>query len=163
MERLWSPWRMQYVTTADGDGGCIFCNHLAAGDDERAHILFRGEHCFVLLNAFPYNTGHLMVAPFRHVAELDELSTDERAEMMEVTNRSVEIIRAAMGAHGFNVGMNLGRVAGAGIPGHCHMHVVPRWGGDTNFMTTVGETKVLPELVDDTDRKLRPHFSSNTR
>jgi len=151
---------MQYVTTADEDDGCIFCNHLAAGDDEGAHILFRSDYCFVLLNAYPYNTGHLMVAPYRHLAELDALTPDERTDIMETTNGAVSIIRRAMGAHGFNVGLNLGRVAGAGIPGHCHVHVVPRWGGDTNFMTTVGETKVLPELIRDTDQKLRPHFAA---
>ncbi|HVM36240.1 MAG TPA: HIT domain-containing protein [Actinomycetota bacterium] len=160
MERLWSPWRMQYVTIADGDEGCIFCDHLASGDDVDAHVLFRSEHCFVLLNAYPYNTGHLMVAPFRHVAELDALSPEERTDIMETTNSAISIIRRTMDAHGFNVGLNLGRAAGAGIPGHCHVHVVPRWGGDTNFMTTVGDTKVLPELIRDTDQKLRPHFAA---
>jgi ATP adenylyltransferase len=149
---------MQYVSATGDSDGCIFCDHLSAGDDEKAHILYRGNAVFVVLNAFPYNTGHLMVAPFRHVADLIDMTDGERAETMEVTARSVEVISEVMGAHGFNVGMNLGRVAGAGIPGHVHMHVVPRWGGDTNYMTTVGETKVLPELIEDTDRKLRPRF-----
>jgi ATP adenylyltransferase len=153
---------MQYVTSSDDGEGCIFCDHLASGDDEKAHILHRSEHTFVLLNAFPYNTGHVMVAPLRHVRDLADLTPEERADLMEVTARTVEILEEEMGAHGFNVGMNLGRVAGAGIPGHCHMHVVPRWGGDTNFMTTVGETKVLPELLDDTARRLRPHFGSSS-
>ena len=159
MERLWSPWRNEYVTTAGSSGdGCIFCDHLAEGDDEKTHILWRGEHVFVLLNAYPYNTGHVMIAPLRHVGELNDLSAEERAELMETTNRTVAIIKEAMNADGFNVGINLGSAGGAGIPDHLHIHVVPRWGGDTNFMTTVGDTKVLPEMLADTDSKLRPSF-----
>ena len=146
------------MTGADGDQGCVFCDHLEAGNDEAAHILHRGVTAFVILNAYPYNTGHLMVAPLRHVGELHDLEPDERAELMELTTRATEIIRTAMGAHGFNVGMNLGQVAGAGIPGHLHVHVVPRWGGDTNFMPVVGDTKVLPEMIAETDAKLRPLF-----
>jgi ATP adenylyltransferase len=148
---------MQYVSDADdGDEGCIFCEALTGNDDR---VLFRGRSAFVILNKFPYNTGHLMVAPNRHTGELSDLDSDERSELMEVTTKSVEVVRAAMSAHGFNVGMNLGRVAGAGIPGHVHMHVVPRWGGDTNFMPVVGETKVLPEMIEDTAAKLRPGFA----
>lgn len=154
---------MQYVSAAGDSDDCIFCDHLNAEDDEKAHILYRGSAVFVVLNAFPYNTGHLMVAPFRHIGDLLDMTDEERAETMDVTARSVEVIAEVMGAHGFNVGMNLGRVAGAGIPGHVHMHVVPRWGGDTNYMTTVGETKVLPELIEDTDRKLRPAFQRPSR
>ena len=152
---------MQYMTeggSSSGPSGCIFCDHLSQGDDEAANILFRGEHSFVLLNAFPYNTGHLMVAPNSHVGSLDEMDPDARAEMMELATRSSSIIREAMGAHGFNVGINMGAAAGAGIPGHLHMHVVPRWDGDTNFMPVVGNTKVLPEMIKDTFTKLRPHF-----
>ena len=146
---------MQYVSTTGGDdAGCIFCDHLAKGDE----VLYRGATAFVLLNAFPYNTGHLMVAPQRHVGEMGDLESDERHELVDLAGESVRIVREAMGAHGFNVGMNLGSVAGAGIPGHLHMHVVPRWGGDTNFMTTVGDTKVLPEMLADTAAKLRPLF-----
>ncbi len=148
------------MTTSGGaDGGCIFCAHLQAGDDEAAHILWRGQHTFALLNAFPYNTGHLMIAPLRHAAELDELSAQERGELLETASAATSIIREAMGAEGFNVGMNLGAAGGAGIPGHLHLHVVPRWGGDTNFMPVVGDTKVLPELLAQTDAKLRPLFS----
>jgi ATP adenylyltransferase len=159
MERLWRPWRMEYVTSADDADGCIFCNALERKDDDASHILFRDRNVFVILNAFPYNSGHLMVAPNRHVGELHDLSASERAGVMEVTSSSIDILRAAIGPHGFNVGINLGRVAGAGIPGHVHVHVVPRWGGDTNFMPVVGETKVLPEMLEDTDSKLRPFFS----
>jgi ATP adenylyltransferase len=158
MQRLWSPWRMAYVSTADQGEGCIFCDQLNENDDEAAHILYRGERVFVILNTFPYNTGHLMVAPNRHVAELSDLDYGERCELMDVTTKSVDVVRAAMDAHGFNIGVNLGRVAGAGIPGHVHVHVVPRWGGDTNFMPVVGDTKVLPEMIDDTAAKLRPGF-----
>lgn len=145
---------------SSGDSGCIFCDHLAQGDDEGAGILWRGLHTFVLLNAFPYNTGHLMVAPLRHRGDLEDLSPDERAELMEATARSVGIIRAAMKAEGFNVGANLGSAAGAGVPGHVHVHVVPRWGGDTNFMPVVGDTKVLPEMLAQTYAKLRPAFDA---
>jgi ATP adenylyltransferase len=148
---------MAYVSAADDDDGCIFCDHLNR-QDETARILFRGERVFVILNAFPYNTGHLMVAPNRHVGELSDLDYDERSELMDVTTKAVDVVRAAMNAHGFNIGINLGRVAGAGIPGHVHVHVVPRWGGDTNFMPVVGDTKILPEMIEDTAAKLRPGF-----
>jgi ATP adenylyltransferase len=163
MDRLWSPWRMEYVSTSGGGDGCVFCDHLAEDDDEKAHILYRGPRAFVILNAFPYNTGHLMVAPLRHVAELDDLDREERGELMELASSATKVIRDAMGAHGFNVGLNLGQAAGAGIPGHLHLHVVPRWGGDTNFMPVVGETRVLPEMIEQTDAKLRPGFASLER
>lgn len=154
---------MQYMTTAGegkGAGGCVFCDHLAQDDDEAAHILHRGEHAFVLLNAYPYNTGHLMVAPLRHAGDLVGLSEEERGELIALTSSCVKIIRGVMGAEGFNTGMNLGSAGGAGIPGHLHMHVVPRWNGDTNFMPVVGQTKVLPEMLADTYAKLRPAFSA---
>lgn len=153
---------MQYMTeggAGPSGGGCVFCDHLGDADDERANILFRGEHSFVLLNAFPYNTGHLMVAPNGHVGELEDMQSAARAEMMELVTRSSSVIREVMGAHGFNIGINMGSAAGAGIPGHLHMHVVPRWDGDTNFMPVVGGTKVLPEMIADTYAKLRPLFS----
>jgi ATP adenylyltransferase len=152
---------MEYMQTADGsEGGCFLCESLAANEDEKTGILFRGEQVFVILNAFPYNTGHLLIAPDRHEGELEGLTSGERAELMEVTTKSVSVIKEAMKPEGFNVGMNLGAVAGAGVPGHLHVHVVPRWAGDTNFMPVVGETKVLPELLADTAAKLRPGFAS---
>jgi ATP adenylyltransferase len=160
MDRLWSPWRSQYVTSADDDEGCFFCASLSAEDDERTGILFRGAGVFVMLNAYPYNSGHLMVAPLRHVGDPPELAREESHELTEVTFLAVEVMGKALAPHGFNIGMNLGRVAGAGVPGHLHVHVVPRWGGDTNFMPVIGETKVLPEMLADTDAKLRPHFAS---
>ncbi len=147
------------MSSAGSDaGGCVFCDHLVEGDDHAAHILYRGDTVFVILNAFPYNTGHLMVAPLRHAADVKDLTDEERRELFEVTCSAIEIVREAMGAQGFNTGMNLGMAGGAGIPGHLHMHVVPRWGGDTNFMSTVGNTKVLPEMLADTAAKLRPGF-----
>ncbi len=159
MERLWSPWRSEYVAGAGDDEGCFLCESLSREDPAERGILYRDERVFVILNAFPYNSGHVMVAPLRHVGELADLSAAERAALMEVTSRSVEVIREGLSPHGFNVGMNLGRVAGAGVPGHLHVHVVPRWGGDTNFMPVLGDTKVLPEMLADTAAKLRPLFS----
>lgn len=151
---------MEYMTEAgeQNRSGCVFCEHLSDEDDEGAHILHRGEYTFVILNAFPYNTGHLMIAPLRHAGDVTELQAWERGELFELTCRCIEILRATMGAEGFNTGMNLGSAAGAGIPGHLHMHVVPRWSGDTNFMPVTGNTKVLPEMLTDTYAKLKPAF-----
>ena len=160
MERLWSPWRMEYMSSGANTEGCVFCNHLAENDDEAANILHRGERCFVILNAFPYNTGHLMVAPLRHAGDVGVLDHRERHELFELMCRSIDIIKDAMQPEGFNTGMNLGAAGGAGVPGHLHMHVVPRWSGDTNFMSTVADTKVLPEMLADTAKKLRPGFSA---
>ena len=153
---------MQYVTSSGGDAGCIFCASLESDSEADAGILYRDETVFAILNAFPYNTGHLMIAPRVHIGELGELGPNVRADLMELVARSVEIVTEAMSPGGFNVGMNLGHVAGAGVPGHLHVHVVPRWGGDTNFMTTVGDTKVLPEMLSETYAKLRPGFESPT-
>lgn len=153
---------MEYMSTS-GDktaGGCVFCDHLSADDDAAAYILHRGEAAFAILNAFPYNTGHLMVAPRRHAADVGELDAAERSELFELTCRAIEIVRSVMGAEGFNTGMNLGAAGGAGIPGHLHMHVVPRWDGDTNFMPIVAQTKVLPEMLADTYAKLKPAFAA---
>lgn len=157
MERLWSPWRMAYIEGTKDEGqqeGCIFCDHVSDGDE----VLYRSRNAFVILNAFPYNSGHLMVAPQRHVGDTTALTTEERGELMDVTCKAVDVVSAAMEPHGFNLGMNLGQIAGAGIPGHLHMHIVPRWGGDTNFMPVVGDTKVLPEMLAGTRAKLQPLF-----
>ena len=156
MERLWAPWRGEYVRSAASgeDEGCLFCE-LQKKEDEEAYILSRGERAYVVLNAYPYNSGHLMVAPFRHVAEPERLEDEESVELQKLLQRSLSALREAMSPEGFNVGMNLGRVAGAGVPDHLHWHVVPRWNGDTNFMPTVGDTKVLPERLEETLGKLR--------
>jgi ATP adenylyltransferase len=161
VDRLWSPWRAAYVQQPhDEPAGCLFCELAARGDDEAAMILHRGELAFVLMNAYPYNPGHLMVAPFRHVGDLEALEPDEVLDAGLEVQRAVRALREAMSPDGYNLGMNLGRVAGAGIPDHVHWHVVPRWNGDTNFMPVLGETRVLPESVEDTYRKLRPRFGT---
>ena len=160
-ERLWSPWRITYIRGGgDGKGGCIFCDLPAAGEehDEENHLLARGKLSFVMLNAFPYNPGHLMVAPYRHVGRYGELTADELAETMAFAGTAIAALEGDSGADGFNLGMNLGQVAGAGIADHLHLHLVPRWGGDTNFMPVVGHTKVLPELLAETYQRLRPRF-----
>ena len=164
-ERLWSPWRMEYIRRGEGgdhQGGCVFCDlpAAAADQDPANHLLARGEASFLLLNAFPYNPGHLMAAPYRHVGDYEELTAAELAEMTAFAGRAIRAMREESGPHGFNLGMNLGQVAGAGIADHLHLHLVPRWGGDTNFMPVVGRTKVLPELLDETYRRLRPHFAA---
>jgi ATP adenylyltransferase len=159
MERLWSPWRMEYIEAAhEDDVDCIFCELPLEGNDEKNFILARARHAFAMLNAYPYNPGHLMVAPFRHVGELPELTDDELTDASHLLQRSVRAMREEMDPHGFNIGMNLGKVAGAGVPGHLHWHVVPRWNGDTNFMPVIGATRVLPESLDDTHKKLKPRF-----
>jgi ATP adenylyltransferase len=150
---------MQYIDTAKSSEepeGCIFCDKPQAGNDEETYILARSGRAFAILNAFPYNPGHLMIAPFRHVGDLVELQPEETADAHALIQRSLVALRKASNPDGFNIGMNLGRVAGAGIPGHVHWHVVPRWNGDTNYMTVVGETRVLPELLGETYAKLRP-------
>ena len=151
---------MEYIEAAkDEPEGCIFCTLPAKGDDAEARILRRGEHGFVMLNTFPYNPGHLLVAPFRHVGEVEDLTDGELADLGRLLQVAIRALRREMEPQGFNVGMNLGRVAGAGIPGHLHWHVVPRWNGDTSFMPVIGETRVLPELVEDTYRRLAPRFA----
>ena len=162
MDRLWSPWRMEYIQAhkdVPETGGCVFCALLedAAPDGER--VLARGELAFVTLAKYPYNPGHLLVLPIRHVGELEDVAPDENAEVAALLQRSIRALRTAAEPHAFNVGVNLGRVAGAGIPEHLHWHVVPRWGGDTNFMPVVGQTRVLPELLAETYEKLAPLFA----
>jgi ATP adenylyltransferase len=146
MEQLWAPWRMQYVQV-DQPEGCIFCTKPSAGDDRRSLILYRGAAAFVMMNMFPYNNGHLMIAPFRHTADMASLTPEEQAEMMRLTAFTTRLLAHAYRPDGYNIGMNLGRVAGAGVADHLHMHVVPRWNGDTNFMPVLAETKVLPEAL----------------
>ena len=155
--RLWAPWRLQYLK-GDKSDDCIFCSKPALGDDERALIVHRGDACYVILNAFPYTNGHVMVAPFAHVADLRGLDDDAAAELVALTQRSLDAVESVYGPDGFNLGVNLGDVAGAGFAGHVHQHVVPRWKGDTNFMPVVGDTRVMPETLPDSWRKLRAAF-----
>jgi ATP adenylyltransferase len=139
---------------------CVFCDLPALGDDARALILDRGEHCFVVLNAYPYASGHLMVVPFAHVDRLTDLTAAARAEMMELARTAQEVIAGAMAPHGFNLGMNQGAAAGAGIADHLHLHLVPRWSGDTNFMTSTGDVRVMPQSLEETYAALKPGFGT---
>lgn len=154
MKRLWASWRMKYITKATKETGCIFCNALARSDNEENLIVVRGERAFVILNKFPYTSGHLMVAPLAHSPSLEELDPATRAEMMELSTRSMTILRKVYKPQAFNLGANIGEAAGAGVPGHVHMHIVPRWNGDTNFMSAVGGVRVLPEDLVDTYRRV---------
>jgi ATP adenylyltransferase len=154
MEFLWTPWRYRYMASAGKDEGCIFCEALRVGD-EKARIVFRGELNFIILNTFPYTSGHVMIVPYEHVADLSACSPETLAEMMVCAQRVQIALTAAYKPDGFNLGMNLGRSAGAGVTGHLHLHALPRWTGDANFMTTVGETRVVPEDLDITYSKLR--------
>jgi ATP adenylyltransferase len=149
---LWAPWRLEYVQHADELDRCIFC------EPEEELLVHRGEHALAVLNKFPYSSGHVLVAPFRHIGEFGELGADEALEVHRIAARAIEALRAEYAPHGFNLGWNLGRVAGAGIESHLHQHVVPRWNGDTSFMPVLGDVKVLPEALLRTAERLRPHF-----
>ena len=150
---LWAPWRLEYITQADEQSGCIFCL-AAAADDEGGLVVHRGDEAFVLLNKFPYSSGHLMVAPFRHGAELDALDDEEALEIHRLAERGIAALAEVYGPQGYNLGWNLGRIAGAGIVDHVHLHVVPRWAGDTNFMPVLADVKVMPEHLLETRRRL---------
>lgn len=154
---LWAPWRMEYIL-GEKEEGCIFCTKPGADEDRQNLILYRGEHCFVIMNKYPYNNGHLMVVPYRHLASFELLEDAESLEMMNTLASSIRVLRETIQPEGFNVGMNLGKIAGAGIDGHLHIHVVPRWAADTNFMPVVAETKVLSEALDATWERLKGGF-----
>lgn len=154
-ENLWAPWRMKYIEKASGGSGNIFVDLPAENDDRKNLILFRGKTCFVMLNAFPYTSGHLMVATYRQTNEMPSMSDDELLEINQLVARAITWLQKAFNPQGFNVGVNVGSAAGAGIPIHLHWHVVPRWSGDTNFMTTVGEVRVQPLTLEETYDKLR--------
>jgi ATP adenylyltransferase len=153
MKQLWAPWRLEYIQGADEEPGCIFCR-AAEEDDEAGLVVQRGELAFVLLNKFPYGSGHLMVAPFRHESEFGSIGADEAVEIHRLAAAAVAALAETMRPQGFNLGWNLGRIAGAGVVGHVHLHVVPRWAGDTNFMPVLADVKVIPEALEDTRRKL---------
>jgi len=156
VDRLWAPWRGVYVGKEHGEE-CIFCEKLnaGAGKDQENYVLYRGDKVFVLLNIYPYNNGHLMVVPKRHLGDIEELTFDEMQELFAVTQRMVRVQRRAFNPDGFNIGINLGKVAGAGIPGHLHVHIVPRWGGDTNFMPVLSDVRVISEALEATYTKLK--------
>lgn len=186
MDHLWTPWRFAYVTSAEtaarsgvprgleawpGDLGCVFCNLIAAVDyaiangtsaeqaESAGGLVLRGEHCFVCLNAFPYTSGHVMIVPYAHLDRLAALPAETAQEMMALAQRTERVMERLYAPHGFNFGMNVGQAAGAGVAGHLHLHAMPRWVGDTNFMTTVAETRVLPEDLESTWRRLRQGFA----
>ena len=154
MKHLWSPWRMAYIEERNAGPGCLFCLRLAEADGPDNLILHRGRRAFVILNRFPYTNGHLMIVPFDHQASLEALDVETRAEVMELATRSLGVLRRAYGAEAFNLGVNISAVAGAGVADHVHLHVVPRWAGDTNFMATIAEARVIPEALTITYRRL---------
>jgi ATP adenylyltransferase len=159
-DRIWAPWRLDYVKDAskDSEDECIFCGKPAEGDDEANLIVHRGESCFVILNKYPYTNGHLMVAPYDHVGSLPEIDRDTIAEMMSLAQEAMTILERTYSPHGYNVGFNQGRVAGAGVEHHIHMHVVPRWGGDTNFMPVLADTRVMPQTLEQSYEALAGSF-----
>ena len=160
MDYLWTPWSYQYVATADREGGCVFCDAFAAHDDERALIVHRGRLNFIILNRYPYTSGHVMIVPYAHVGTLPALDASAGAEMMELAQVLERVLESLYHPQGYNLGMNIGRAAGAGIAGHLHMHVLPRWTGDTSFVTTVAETRVQPEELSVTYQRLRQALQS---
>ena len=157
LQHLWAPWRMPYVAAARKDEECIFCQMAADAPrrDQENHILLRGPTAFVVLNLYPYNNGHLMVLPYHHVGSLEDLTPETQCEMMRMVSHFMKLMRTSMNPAGFNVGVNIGRAAGAGIDDHVHIHLVPRWQGDTNFMPVVARTRVIPEWLDDTYARLK--------
>jgi ATP adenylyltransferase len=158
MDYLWTPWRYHYVSTADDAGVCVFCAAAQSADDRKNLVVHRAEFNFIILNRYPYCSGHLMVIPYRHAATLADLSDQTTVELMRLACRCEKALKASYSPDGMNLGMNIGKSAGAGIAGHVHLHILPRWTGDTNFMTVVGETRVVPEDLDVTWEKLRAHF-----
>jgi ATP adenylyltransferase len=154
MDYLWTPWRYAYITGADKPKGCIFCE-LPKQDDKTAKIVHRGKNCFVILNSYPYTPGHVMVVPFAHLDELQKLSLEAAHEMMDLSQKMEAVLRGLYKPDGINLGMNIGAAAGAGVAGHVHMHLLPRWVADANFVSVVGETRVLPETLDTTWLRVR--------
>jgi ATP adenylyltransferase len=159
-QRLWAPWRLRSVQGERGDPGCIFCLAAEPGDDAERYVLRRGPGCFAMLNAFPYNSGHLMVSPHRHVASLADLDDRESLALMQLLQRAIGAVRSAYRPDGLNIGVNEGKVAGAGFADHVHVHVVPRWEADSNFMAVTAGTRVLPQSLDDSFAALRRAFES---
>lgn len=160
MDYLWTPWRYAYISSADRAPGCIFCDKIAENDDRKNFIVHRGQHCFVILNAYPYTSGHVMVVPYAHLDQLVKLPAQAAHEMIELSQKMETILRQAYNAEGINLGMNIGKCAGAGVAGHVHMHVLPRWTADANFISVVGETRVLPETLESTYQKIKDAIES---
>jgi len=157
-ETLWAPWRYRYIA-GEKEEECIFCRAVTSKEDEKYFLLYRGKENFVILNFFPYNNGHIMIAPNAHIDSIEKSSSGQLVEMMELAMKCCEVMNQVYTPDGFNIGFNLGQVAGAGIVAHFHMHIVPRWQGDTNFMTILADTRVIPESPEETFKKLIPYFS----
>lgn len=157
LDILWAPWRMEYIL-GEKEKDCIFCTRLQSQEDQKNLILYRGEHNFIIMNKYPYNNGHLMVVPNRHTSDFESLTEPESLEMMNLIAKSIRVLKAAIRPEGFNIGINLGTIAGAGIDDHLHFHIVPRWAADTNFMPVVAETKVISEALDETWGRLKKFF-----
>ena len=158
MKHLWSPWRMTYIESHNKEDGCVFCVAQSKTDSVENLIVFRGKNAYVILNRYPYTSGHVMVIPFEHKSNLEELNAETRSEMMELASRCTAILRKVYRTESFNMGINIGEAAGAGVLGHVHIHIVPRWAGDTNFMSTTGGTRVLPEALEETYRRVKEAF-----
>ncbi|MCH8311866.1 MAG: HIT domain-containing protein [Nitrospinae bacterium] len=162
MKQVWAPWRMEYIEQAKS-GECIFCVLPKADKDKKNFILHKGDTCFVIMNVYPYNTGHLMVSPYRHLSCITKMDEKENTELNRLTQKCVEILRTVKSPEGFNIGVNLGKAGGAGFDEHIHMHIVPRWIGDTNYMPVLADTKVHPEHLQATYDSLLPHFQTLSR
>lgn len=158
MDYLWSPWRMEYVQSNKIEEGCVFCNEISRNDSVDNLVIYRGHFNFVIINRYPYTSGHLMVVPFAHQNSIEFLTPEIRAEMFELSTRCINVLREAYQPQGFNLGINIGEAAGAGILDHVHLHIVPRWGGDTNFMSSLGQTRVLPEALGETYQRIKKYW-----
>jgi len=157
MRQIWAPWRIEYIQM-EKSAGCILCDKPKQNNNTANYILYRGSKNFIMLNSYPYNPGHLMTAPYRHIASLEELTDEERNEHFEIVSRGIKVLKEVFNPSGFNIGINMGKVAGAGIDDHFHTHTVPRWQGDTNFMPVISDIKVIPEALAETYKKLKEKF-----
>ncbi len=162
MDYIFSPWRYKYIVQADKKSECIFCEALNMGDDARALIIHRSQYCFVILNAFPYTSGHVMIVPYEHTDQLQKLPSPAAQDMMALTQKMEGVLRELYKPDGLNLGMNLGKAAGAGVAGHIHMHVLPRWIADANFTTVIGETRVIPEALETTFQRIQAKFAADS-
>jgi ATP adenylyltransferase len=159
MDYLWTPWRYAYVSSTEKTSGCVFCQAVESGDDAKARIAYRGPHCFIILNAYPYTPGHVMIVPYAHLDELRKLPPQAAHEMMNLSQRMESVLRELYRPDGINLGMNIGKAAGAGIAGHIHMHILPRWVADANFVSVIGETRILPETLDVTWKRIKDELA----
>ncbi len=157
MEKIWAPWRIKYVSGRKSPG-CLFCNKHKAGNDRKNHVVYRGKKVFLIMNIYPYNNGHLMIAPYKHTGDIRKLTSGEFIEIMDILKKTIDALKKILKPQGFNVGFNIGKVSGAGVAGHVHMHVVPRWTGDTNFMPVIGNTKVVSQSLDSLYSELKKYF-----